>query len=366
MSERLFAFHQKLVETPSESHHEGPIADFVADWLTAQGAMVARVGDNVIARAGQGPELLFCSHLDTVAATAAWTRPPHEVTRDGERIYGLGSNDAKASVAAMTEVFLEVLANGGPVSLTLLLVPEEETGGKGAEVSWPHLRDHGLRPAGVVVGEPTALDIASSQKGLLILELTAMGDGGHSANAAATKAVNAMRVLARDIVALEDIDLGAAHPDLGFTTLEPTVTRAGERRNMVPDRATTWLDLRTVPGVAHADLIAAVQEVVQAEVRVHSERLAPIACPPGAAVLAAAQAARPGAKVYGSRTMSDMVWFREVPAIKVGPGRTERSHTPDEFVLASELEEGVRFYRDLATAFAAQLSGAEDAEESAS
>lgn len=364
MSERLLAWHRELVATPSVSHEEGRIADLVGARLERHGATVRRIGDNVVATAGQGPRLLFCSHLDTVPATEAWTRDPYDVVREGDRIYGLGSNDAKASVAAMTEVFLDVLARGGPIELTLLLVPEEETGGRGAELSWPTLRDEGFRPDGVVVGEPTALEIADAQKGLLILEMTAHGDGGHSANARATGAVNAMRVLARDLVALEGIDLGAAHPTLGRSSLEPTVTRAGERRNMVPDRATCWLDLRTVPGVAHRDLIARVKERVRSEVRVHSERLRPIACPGEAAVLAAAREARPEATVYGSRTMSDMVWFREVPAIKVGPGRTERSHTPDEFVLASELVEGAAFYARLAARFAEKASS-ETSEETA-
>ena len=172
----LLRFHRDLVETPSVSHEEGPIADFVAHWLSSRGASVERIGDNVLARAGSGPGLVLCSHLDTVPATDAWSRDPFEVQREEDRIYGLGSNDAKASVAAMTFAFLDVLERGGPCEVALLLVPEEETGGDGAEVSWPHLKATGFETRGVVVGEPTALEIATSQKGMLILELTARGD----------------------------------------------------------------------------------------------------------------------------------------------------------------------------------------------
>lgn len=354
----LLAFHAELVAQRSPSHEEGAIADFVAAWLRERGAEVDRIGDNVVARAGAAgsPRLLLCSHLDTVSASEAWTRDPWAVEREDDRIYGLGSNDAKASVAAMTFAFLRVLEAGGPCEVRLMLVPEEETGGDGAEVAWPAVRDAGWIPDGVVVGEPTNLDVATAQKGLLILELTCEGDGCHSANAAAVGARNAVRELAKDICALGDVDLGAAHSTLGPSTLEPTVTRAGERRNMVPDRATVWLDLRTVPGVAHEDLIAAVRRQVAGDVRVHSERLVPVECEPGAAIIAAARAARPNATFYGSRTMSDMVWFREVPAIKCGPGRTERSHTPDEFVLASEVEDGLAFYTRLIEAFAETAS----------
>jgi acetylornithine deacetylase len=340
----LLRFHEQLVATPSPSHEEGAIADLVEGWLQDRGATVDRVGDNVIARAGSGPRIILCSHLDTVPATEAWTRDPWSADRDGDRIYGLGSNDAKASVAAMTFAFLDVLENGGPCEVALLLVPEEETGGKGAEVSWPHLREHGFSEASVIVGEPTDLDIATSQKGLLILELTATGDGCHAANAAAAGARNAVRALAQDVVALGDVDLGLPHSQLGSTTLEPTVTSAGQRRNMIPDRATTWLDVRTVPGVAHADIIAAVRAQVEGDVRVHSDRLQPCECPDDAAIIAAAKLARPDARAYGSRTMSDMVWFSEVPAIKCGPGCTERSHTANEFVLETEIVDGYAFY----------------------
>ena len=348
----LLRFHEQLVTTPSPSHEEGPIVDLVVKWLSERGATVERVGDNVIARAGSGPRLILCSHLDTVPATEAWTRDPWSADREDDRIYGLGSNDAKASVAAMTFAFLDVLENGGPCEVALLLVPEEETGGKGAEISWPHLRDLGFSGASAVVGEPTNLDIATSQKGLLILELTATGDGCHSANAAAMGARNAIRALARDVIALDDVALGGAHAALGPTTLEPTVTRAGDRRNMVPDRATTWLDVRTVPGVTHADIISAVRARVEGDVRVHSERLIPCECPQDAAVITAAKLTHPDGDTYGSRTMSDMVWFSDVPAIKCGPGRTERSHTADEFVLESEIVDGYAFYAGLIRRFA--------------
>jgi len=350
--EQLLDFHRMLVSTPSVSHEETALADQVQAWLEQRGAAVERVGDNLIARAGSGPRCVLCSHLDTVPPTEAWTRGPFDVVREGERIYGLGSNDAKASVAAMTFAFLDVLERGGPCEVALLLVPEEETGGDGAEVSWPHLKSHGFEDASVVVGEPTNLDVATAQKGLLILELSAEGDTCHSANAAAVGARNAVRALARDIVALDDVDLGPAHPTLGATTLEPTVTRAGDRRNVVPGRATSWLDLRTVPGVDHQDLVAAVRSRVEGEVRVHSDRLLPSQCPDGALIVEAARQARPESRVYGSRTMSDMVWFADVPVIKCGPGQTERSHTADEYVLASEVVEGYEFYAGLFRRFA--------------
>lgn len=351
----ILDLHRLLVETPSLSHEEGPLADCVARFLAERGARVERFGVNVFASAGTGPRLLLTSHLDTVPPAPGWTRPPHTLTREGTRLFGLGSNDAKASVAAMIAAFLDVLAQGGPVECGLLLVPEEETGGKGTELAWPALKERGWIPEGVVVGEPTGLDIAVAQKGLLILELTSEGDACHSANAAALGARNALRALAKDLVALDAVDLGGEHPLLGRTTLEPTMASAGQRRNMVPGHAQAWLDLRTTPDCAPAELVRRVKQRVQGNVRVHSERLLPCESDSASAVVRAARNAEPAARIYGSRTMSDMVFFRGTAVIKCGPGESARSHTPDEFVETAEVLGGARFYRALLQAFAAEV-----------
>ena len=359
MTVDVLDLHRELVAIPSVSHAEGPIADFVEAWLRERGLDVERLGRNILARSGRpgGPRLLLNTHLDTVPAGCGWTREPHAVTREGDRIYGLGSNDAKASVAAMMAAVVEAGESADGCDLTLMLVADEETGGEGTEHAWPVLRDRGWIPDGVVIGEPTGLDIATDQKGMLVLELTAAGDACHSAHAGRLAARNPIRGLARDLVALEEADLGPESALLGRTTLEPTVVRAGEARNRVPASASCFLDGRTVPGIAHAQITERIRSHVQGELRVVSDRLEPFSCPSDAAVLRAARAARPAAKTLGSATMSDIVFFRGVPGVKVGPGRTDRSHTPDEFVLAPEVEAGARFYRARVTAFAREAGG---------
>lgn len=344
--------HRQLVAIPSLSHDETAIAHHVQGYLSQRGASVERLGNNIIARAGSGPRVLLNSHLDTVPFNARWTRDPYHVEVIDGRVYGLGSNDAKASAAAMTAAFLGVLADDGPCEVVLMLVPEEETGGEGTEVAWPHLRGQDWVPAGVVVGEPTGLDIAVAQKGLVVLELETEGDGGHSANAAAQGARNAVYELARDLLALESLHLGDPHPFLGPPTLQPTQTSGGDARNMVPVRARSILDVRTVPGVAHGALIDRVRAAVSGEIQVISERLVPRECDEDAAIVRAARKARPKARCYGSPTLSDLVFFSDVPAIKCGPGMSERSHQPDEFVLESEIRDGVEFYGELIRAMA--------------
>ncbi len=356
----VLELHRALVEIPSVSHHERAIIDHVQAVLESSGVSVERIGENLVARAGEGPTLLFNSHLDTVPPGEGWTCDPWCMIEVKGRLHGLGANDAKASAAAMLAAFLDfhgTRASERAGAVTLMLVCEEETGGAGTELVWPHLRSRGEIPAAVVVGEPTGLDVAIAQKGMLVLELVAHGDPCHSAHARALGARNPIETIARDILRLEDLDLGPGHGELGPTTCTPTVLGAGEARNRVPGEARVVLDLRTVPGESHAETVARVRAVVESEVRVLSDRLEPSACETEAPVVLAARIARPETRCFGSRTMSDLVFFRGVDAIKIGPGETERSHTVDEYVRADELIEGAHFYRRLIDAFSATMQG---------
>ena len=351
-SEEILALHRTLVETPSVSHHEADLMDWVAGFLSSKGAKVMRHGLNVVAIAGNGPRLLFNTHLDTVPVTASWTRAPHKASREEGKVFGLGSNDAKGCAAAMLAGFLQVLATGGPCELALMLVIEEETGGKGTEVCWPWLRDVLVwLPDGAVVGEPTQLQVGITQKGLLQAELVTRGQACHAANATAIGAKNPIWELAADLVALQSVDLGT-DPELGPTTLQPTRLEGADARNQVPGEAVVCLDIRTNPDRNHDGVLRELQAAVKGEIRARSLRLEPYACPPDAAIVQAALAAREGSKTFGSRTMSDQVFFKGVPTIKCGPGDSARSHTSDEFIFEQEILDGAAFYSRLARKFA--------------
>lgn len=317
-------------------------------FLRDRGAEVWRLDGSVVARKGSGRRLILNSHLDTAPANDSWTRPPWTPSVEEGRVYGLGSNDAKASVAAMTATFLST--EGCEVCLILAL--DEETTSKGTEAALDWLVDEqGWVAQGAVVGEPTGLDIGVAQKGLLILELIARGDACHAANASKIGAVNPIYILAEDLVALRGLELGS-HAALGKATLQPTVLTGSQAHNQVPGQASAVLDVRTVPGSSHDEVIESLQRVVQGEINVRSKRLEPYALSETAEIVCAALAARPSAKTFGSPTMSDQVHFKTIPAIKCGPGVSSRSHTADEFVLESEILEGVGFYRSLIQTFA--------------
>jgi acetylornithine deacetylase len=354
---RILELHRDLVAVPSVSGAEGPIADYLAEFLGRHGVAVSRLGNTLLATLGAGPALLLDTHLDTVPPAPGWSRDPWRAEVAEGRVYGLGANDAKASVAAMTAAFLAFREVDLPVTLALALVEGEETSGAGTRAALAELARRGLSPAAAVVGEPTGLDVAIAQKGLMVLELVARGQACHAAHAAALGAVNAARRLARDLVALEGIDFGAPHPALGPVTLEPTQLRAGTARNVVPGEATAILDVRTTPALARREVVARIAAAVKSEVRVVSDRLLPRETPAGAAIVAAALAARPGARLFGSATLSDMALLDGVPAIKCGPGESARSHTPDEYATEEEVLAGARFYARLAGAWAERVVG---------
>ena len=354
--EELLALHREIVAVRSVSGEEGALRDFIAGRLSAAGVEPVCIGDNLVALSGSGSRVCLNSHLDTVPPCPGWSRDPLRPEVEGGRVYGLGSNDAKASVAAMLAAFLRLRSGPAPGGggVMLAFTVQEEVGGRGAEVLVPELAARGLTPAAVVVGEPTGLDIAVAQKGLLILELRGAGRACHAAHGRALGAPNAIRKLARDLVALDAIDLGPDHPELGPVTIEPTLVTGGTARNAVPAEASCILDVRTNPTEASGRLLGRMQAVVQGDLRVVSDRLVPCEIEPAHPLVQVAREARPEARTFGSRSLSDLVFFAGTPGIKVGPGSTERSHTADEFVYEREIVAGAAFYERLVRAWCAR------------
>ena len=352
-SDDVVDLHRQLVEIRSVSGEEAEIAGFALQWLAARGARVERLGNSVLAHRGDpsSEPLLLNSHLDTVPASGDWTCDPFQATTTEGRVRGLGSNDAKASVAALMVAFVSSASRADLPGLLLTLVEGEETKGEGTRAVFGELQRRGVEPRAAVFGEPTGLDVAVAQKGLVILELHAHGTACHVAHAERLSAKNALSVLAHDLVALESVDLGGEHPFLGRTTMSPTQASGGVAHNVIPALATAVLDLRTTPELTPEELADRVRSRVASDVVLRSSRLLPTAIDPTHPLVAAARQARPEANLFGSPTLSDMArmpaFFPGLPAPKARPGRTERSHTPDEYVTVEELAAGAAFYSRL-------------------
>lgn len=336
-----------LVGTPSVSGQEAALAGAFSERLRAEGFDVQRSGNNLwFETGGGGARLLLNSHLDTVPAAMGWRRDPLRLTREGDRCYGLGANDAKGCVAAMTAAALKLRAGHPGGTVIFAFTAEEETGGAGVAT----ILDRIGPLDSAVIGEPTGLSVCTEQRGMLLLHCISRGRAAHAAHANPDE--NAVHVAARDIAALAALEFGT---DSNFGPLRPQVTQVegGALRNQVPGSCEFFVDIRTTPGLDHAALVAGLRRDLRSEVRIHSSRYLPKATPAGAPVLRAALAAG-GCGPSASATTSDWAFLGPVPAVKVGPGDTQRSHAPDEYVTVPELERGTEFYEALVREYFAE------------
>jgi acetylornithine deacetylase len=349
------ALLRDLVAIHSVSGAEEGIARWVEEWASDAGIAVRRDDASVTLRVpGRAPGeiLALVSHLDTVPAGEGWTKPPFEPTIEGDRMYGRGSGDAKASVAAMLLAARDLAQAGGPSRGTLLVILgyEEETKHTTLGTAVERLG----RIDAAVVGEPTNLEPAIAQRGLMMVDLVARGVQRHAGYAADNPDfTNAIVDLGRNVARLPGLFRERVHPILGIATATPTMLEGGVSRNVTPPVARAVLDVRSTPSWTHEELAEELRRALDVEVVVTSDRLVPCETPPNSRLLALARQVRPVGKPFGSPTCSDWVFLRDRDAIKCGPGTSRRSHTPDEYVDLPEVSEARLFYRQLGQAYLA-------------
>jgi acetylornithine deacetylase len=330
---------KELIAIPSESSKEKDVVDHLEGVFRRLKWKPVRTGNNLHTILGsEGPLLLLNSHTDTVPVGGGWTKDPYLAEVEDGRIYGRGANDAKGCLAAMIAGAARAFEKDPPPGrICLAATCEEEISGRGLQ----DLIDDLPEPAAAIVGEPTGLNPAISQKGLLLLEITAKGRSAHAAWGGGKNAVHAA---AKDIMALAGITFDRKHPTLGLPSLEVTQVSGGERHNVIPDRCTLVVDIRTTPAYEPEEFVSMVKNLVAGKVSVRSKRLKSVDTDPKHPIVLAALSCRPGAKTFGSPTVSDWVFLDGIPTIKIGPGDSRRSHTPDEYVTAAEVEEAAEFY----------------------
>jgi len=341
-----------LVAIPSISGTEAEAAHHAAEAARSFGLRVEVAPHGVIVTAGSeaGPTLALVSHLDTVPPGEGWTKGPFDADTQGGRLYGRGASDAKASVAAMLTAAADAAESGRLRGRLLVLL------GFGEET-----RDSTMAAAvaavgridAAIVGEPTGLDFAVAQRGLMMVDLVAEGTPGHAGHAREPGFRNALVELARDLIRLDGLFGDREHPVLGHVTATPTEVNAGVGRNVTPKTARAVIDVRSTPDWTHAEIASRLRAALRSEVVIVSERLVPCQTPPASRLLAAARRARPAGKRFGSPTCSDWVFLKDVDVVKCGPGDTRLSHTPDEWVSLDEVRAARAFYAAVATDFLA-------------
>ena len=344
-----------LVAIPSVSGQETDLAIFVEETARRWGLDVVRDvrGVRIEVRGwGLGPTLALASHLDVVPPGSGWTRDPFVPSIEGTRLYGRGSGDAKASVAAMLYTAKDLVDSGGMDAGRLLLLF-----GLGEETSSPSME--GLAELSgeidaVVIGEPTNLDFAIAQRGLMTVDIVAQGDQRHAGYAAGdAEFANAAIVLARDLLKLDTLFTTRSHAILGRAAATPTMLEAGVGRNITPPVARAVVDVRSTPDWSHEELAEELRRSLTSDVIVTSRRLVPCETPANSRLLETASRVRPQAAHFGSPTCSDWVFFRERDAFKCGPGTSRRSHTADEYVDLPEVTAARSFYAELVRAYMA-------------
>ncbi len=342
-----------MVAIPSVSGDEAALAAFVDETARGWGLDSAR-DDNAVRIALRGPRagatIALVSHLDVVPAGKGWTREPFLPVIVENRLYGRGSGDAKASVSAMLCAACDIQESGGLESggLLLLFGYGEETKNTTME------RAVAASPPidAAVVGEPTNLDIAIAQRGLMMVDLVAYGDQRHAAYASTDGGfTNSTLVLAADLLELGALFTERSHAVLGRTVATPTMLEAGVSRNVTPPAARAVLDIRSTPDWNHEEIAGVLRAALRSEVVVTSRRLVPCETPSDSRLLRAARAVRPEARTFGSPTCSDWVFLSHTDTIKCGPGTSRRSHTADEYVDLPEVTAARGFYARLVRAY---------------
>lgn len=330
----------RMIEIPSVSREEQQVADMLEQTLREDYGMdIRRSGNNLWCPAPgyrrERPTLMLNAHIDTVKPSDSWTRPPHHATVEGDRIYGLGSNDDGASVVSLVQVFRALMQEPLPYNLLLALSAEEEVSGKGG---MEHLLTV-LPPIDVaLVGEPTGMQPAIAEKGLMVLDLTAHGVAGHAAR---NEGDNAIYHALEDMEWLRDYRFERESTLLGAVKMTVTIVNAGTQHNVVPDRCQFTVDVRSNELYSNEEIYDLVRANVHSEVRARSFRLSSSRIDPAHPLVR--RAVDLGRVPFGSPTLSDQALMR-FPSMKMGPGQSSRSHTADEYIMRSEVAEAIATY----------------------
>ena len=286
--------------------------------------------------------MLLNAHIDTVKPVAGWKRDPFKATREGSRIYGLGSNDDGASLVSLLHVFAALTkhspkggAGRGLYNLVFLASAEEEVSGKGGiECVLPLLPKIDV----ALVGEPTGMQPAIAEKGLMVLDVTAHGKAGHAAR---DEGDNAIYHAIEDIEWFRNYKWEKVSPLLGPVKMTVTIVNAGTQHNVIPDTCTFTVDVRTNECYTNREIFDEIGKNIKSEVKARSFRLGSSSIDIGHPLVR--RIIEFGGKPFGSPTLSDQA-LMPFPSLKMGPGQSSRSHSADEFVEMDEIRQAIEVY----------------------
>lgn len=335
---------KKIISIPSISREEKQVADLLQEYFEQKGIATHRIGNNVWTNTDkidpEKPNLLLNSHIDTVKPVDGWTLLPFEPTQKKNKIYGLGSNDAGASLVSLIETFLLLSKHKQPYNLIFAATAEEEISGKkGMELLCTKLPKIDF----AIVGEPTQMQPAIAEKGLMVLDIEIKGKSGHAARNEGKNAIyRAMKI----VKWFKKYQFDKISNLLGYVKMTVTQINAGTQHNVVPDMCHIVVDIRTNECYDNPTLLQLIKKNLPSycTCKARSTRLSSSSTPTNHPIIE--RLIQMGKTPFGSPTLSDQA-VMPYASIKIGVGDSARSHTADEYIYINEIEDGIITYHNL-------------------
>lgn len=334
---------QKMIAIPSFSREEGAVCDAIESWLHEHGFKPHRNGNNLwITESSESfdtderPVILLNGHIDTVCPATGYTVDPFTPSIEDDVLYGLGSNDCGGCVVSLLAAFVELTRKSQPCRFIWSATAEEEVcGANGIESILDQLPPIDL----AIIGEPTCMQMAVAEKGLLVLDCTAHGKSGHAARA---EGINALYRAVDDIQWFRNYHFEKESPYLGPVKMSVTMAQCGTQHNVVPDTCTFVVDVRPNGMYTNAEIVDEIKahvscDVVPRSMRHNSSHIT-IEHP------AVQRGLSLGLSAFGSPTTSNQTVLPHLTTLKIGPGDSARSHTANEYIRLSEIEHGIQTY----------------------
>ena len=335
----------ELISTPSVSRDEKAAADVLQRKIKEWRLPCKRIGNNLIVAkrlSKKKPTMLLNAHIDTVKPVETWTRDPFVPTIEDGKLYGLGANDCGGGLVSLLQVY-RILSVEKDIPYNIIYVAsceEEVSGQNGFSAVLPV-----LPPIDVaIVGEPTGMNPAIAEKGLMVIDGVAHGKSGHAAR---NEGVNAINEVLDDLQWLRDYQFRKVSPFLGETRATVTVVHAGTQHNVIPDKVEFVIDVRTNEYYQNEFVFAFLQKHMKSELKARSFRLHSSHIDPEHPLVK--KCVSMGMKPFGSPTLSDQA-LMDFPSFKLGPGESSRSHSADEFIKISEIRNAIKQYIELLSA----------------
>jgi len=340
LSDKSIELLKQLIAIPSFSKEENQTADLIQKVLESNGVVTFRKLNNVWCLNkhfdAAKPSILLNSHHDTVKPNNGYTVNPFEaIVLDG-KLYGLGSNDAGGALVSLLATFLYFYEEQElNYNLIYAATAEEEISGRnGVELILPEVGNIDF----AIVGEPTQMNLAIAEKGLMVLDCVVHGKSGHAAREEGENAIyKAMKV----IDWFQTFQFPKISETLGSVKMTVTIIQSGSQHNVVPDTCSFTVDIRTTDVYSNSEVLEIIKEHVDCEITPRSLRLNSSSINKSHSIVKAGISL--GRQTYGSPTSSDQA-VMNFPTLKIGPGDSARSHTADEFIYLNEIVEGIELY----------------------